>query len=208
MQSATPSGLLFIKEPTTGFAPACFRLQGGRLSQSSHVGNQQPQPQHEREDSNPMRQFWRLTALPGAHSCECAHGMPHEQRESLFQLNCPVRVADELGPAVDPHSVRAVQRLPDRPHRFAANVGIGAPDSESRSAFFAVQRSTHASTQFSQVDSAFSREHVAGRGRLGQFLAAGLLTAVLAGEPVTLEDVPSAESSPRSTGVDRRTSAR
>ncbi len=24
--------------PTTGFAPACFRLQGGRLSKSSHVG--------------------------------------------------------------------------------------------------------------------------------------------------------------------------
>ena len=68
MQSATPSGR--IKEPTTGFAPACFRLQGGRLSQSSHVGNQRPQPQHEREDSNPMRQFWRLTALPGARSCK------------------------------------------------------------------------------------------------------------------------------------------
>ena len=23
---------------------------------------------HERKDSNPVRQFWRLTALPGAHS--------------------------------------------------------------------------------------------------------------------------------------------
>ena len=62
--------MLFFKEPTTGFAPACFRLQGGRLSHSSHVGNQRPQPQHEREDSNPMRQFWRLTALPGARSCK------------------------------------------------------------------------------------------------------------------------------------------
>jgi hypothetical protein len=41
------------------FAPAWFRLQGGRLSQSSHVGSQ-----HEREDSNLMRQFWRLLALP------------------------------------------------------------------------------------------------------------------------------------------------
>ena len=55
MQSATPPGR--IKEPTTGFAPACFppkerTLQGGGLSQSSHVGNQRPQPQHEREDSN------------------------------------------------------------------------------------------------------------------------------------------------------------
>jgi hypothetical protein len=25
---------------------------------------------HERKDSNPVRQFWRLTALPGAHSCK------------------------------------------------------------------------------------------------------------------------------------------
>ena len=24
---------------------------------------------HEREESNPVRQFWRLAALPGAHSC-------------------------------------------------------------------------------------------------------------------------------------------
>ena len=33
---------------------------------SSHVGK------HEREDSNPVRQFWRLLALPGAHSCEAS----------------------------------------------------------------------------------------------------------------------------------------
>ena len=25
---------------------------------------------HEREESNPVRQFWRLAALPGAHSCK------------------------------------------------------------------------------------------------------------------------------------------
>ncbi len=25
--------------------------------------------QHEREESNPVRQFWRLAALPGARSC-------------------------------------------------------------------------------------------------------------------------------------------
>ena len=28
---------------------------------------------HEREESNPVRQLWRLAALPGAHSCK-AHG--------------------------------------------------------------------------------------------------------------------------------------
>ena len=76
MQSTTPSGSKDVRrpvgrikdirgrlseEPTTGFAPALIRLQDGRLSQSSHVGNQ-----HEREDSNPMQQLWRLPALPGA----------------------------------------------------------------------------------------------------------------------------------------------
>jgi hypothetical protein len=25
---------------------------------------------HEHEESNPVRQFWRLAALPGAHSCK------------------------------------------------------------------------------------------------------------------------------------------
>ncbi len=64
MQSATPSGQ---SGPTTGFAPACFRLQGGRLSQSSHVGSQ-----HEREDSNPIQRLWRPPALPGARSCKAA----------------------------------------------------------------------------------------------------------------------------------------
>jgi hypothetical protein len=28
---------------------------------------------HEREESNPVEQFWRLPALPGAHSCKAAH---------------------------------------------------------------------------------------------------------------------------------------
>src|SRR5262249_33458539 len=56
-----------FQEPTTGFAPASTCLQDRRLSQSSHVGK------HEREESNPVRQLWRLTALPGAHSYK-AHG--------------------------------------------------------------------------------------------------------------------------------------
>ena len=59
--SATPSGQT---EPTTGFAPASAGLQNRCLLQSSHVGIK-----HEREESNPVEQFWRLPALPGAHSC-------------------------------------------------------------------------------------------------------------------------------------------
>jgi len=27
-------------------------------------------PRHEREELNPVEQFWRLPALPGAHSCK------------------------------------------------------------------------------------------------------------------------------------------
>ena len=59
MLSVTPSG----QEPTTGFAPALSGLQDRRLSQSSHVGSE-----HERKESNPVRQVWKLAALPGAHS--------------------------------------------------------------------------------------------------------------------------------------------
>ena len=55
-----------VKEPTTGFAPASTALQERSLSQSSHVGNK-----HERKESNPVRQVWKLAALPGAHSCSC-----------------------------------------------------------------------------------------------------------------------------------------
>jgi hypothetical protein len=28
--------------------------------------------EHEREESNPVRRFWRPLALPGAHSCKAA----------------------------------------------------------------------------------------------------------------------------------------
>ena len=62
MHSATTSG---HAEPTAGFAPASAGLQNRCLLQSSHVGDK-----HEREESNPVRQFWRLAALPGAHSCK------------------------------------------------------------------------------------------------------------------------------------------
>ena len=51
------------QEPTTGFAPASNALQERCLTQSSHVGIK-----HERKESNPVRQLWKLAALPGAHS--------------------------------------------------------------------------------------------------------------------------------------------
>ncbi len=72
MQIRYTIGIQITQEPTTGFAPASTCLQDRRLSVSSHVGK------HEREESNPVRQLWRLTALPGAHSCK-AHG-PYAHR--------------------------------------------------------------------------------------------------------------------------------
>ena len=66
MRSLTPSGF-FNMEPTTGFAPASAADELNTVKTGAylfgHVGNQ-----HERKDSNPVRQFWRLSALPGAHS--------------------------------------------------------------------------------------------------------------------------------------------
>jgi hypothetical protein len=35
--------------------------------------------EHEREESNPVEQFWRLLALPGAHSCNAALGAKSSQ---------------------------------------------------------------------------------------------------------------------------------
>lgn len=73
-------GSLRLQEPTTGFAPACFRLQDGRLSQSSHVGSQ-----HEREDSNPIQRLWRPPALPGARSCKAAE--PFEKDSAAIVIH-------------------------------------------------------------------------------------------------------------------------
>ena len=46
--------------------------------------------QHEREESNPVRQLWRLAALPGAHSCkarasEGPEPNSHQLSSSTFQ---------------------------------------------------------------------------------------------------------------------------
>ena len=76
MQSATPSG---HAEPTTGFAPAFAGLQDRCLLRSSHVGDK-----HEREESNPVEQFWRLPALPGAHSCGSKRGIRRESNPHLL----------------------------------------------------------------------------------------------------------------------------
>ena len=75
VRSATPSGhhqsrRLDSHQHRTG-------LQDRRLSQSSHVGK------HEREESNPVRQFWRLPALPGAHSCKS----PRRMRPGAIVVN-------------------------------------------------------------------------------------------------------------------------
>lgn len=42
--------------------------------------------QHEREDLNPVRRFWRPLALPGAHSCSCFSEVPCGSRTRLTSL--------------------------------------------------------------------------------------------------------------------------
>ncbi len=112
-----------VTEPTTGFAPASSGLRDRRLSQSSHVGI--VRNQHEREDSNPMRRLWRPLALPGAHSCEAQEPLLLSLVDITFQLHIPVRLADKLRPAFDPHGVSGVQRLPQRTNRRMAHLQTG-----------------------------------------------------------------------------------
>ena len=69
---------------------------------------------------------------------------------SLLQFSVPVRFADELRPAFDPHVVVGVHRLPRRPDRLAAQRSC-RPARGVRSALRLLQ-AMHASTQFSQLD--------------------------------------------------------
>src|SRR5688500_8180362 len=100
-------------EPTAGFAPASAGLQNRRLSISSHVG------EHEREDLNPVRQFWRLAALPGAHSCKAPGLSTGNHSQSLLQFHVPIHFADELRPTFESYVVVGIDRLPCRPDRLA-----------------------------------------------------------------------------------------
>ena len=53
--------------------------------------------QHEREESNPVEQFWRLPALPGAHSCiaallpKCSEGIRRELNPYLLATTASPR---------------------------------------------------------------------------------------------------------------------
>ena len=113
------------QEPTTGFAPASTGLQDRRLSQSSHVGWSSTSARSRKS----VRQFWRLAALPGAHSCRVKSSRRLEPGAIVFlllrQFNVPVRLADELRPAFDPQLVSRVQRVPRRLDRLLAQSHSG-----------------------------------------------------------------------------------
>lgn len=51
-----------------------FQVQGSKLKAVKHASRPGTLNcgQHEREESNPVKQLWRLPALPGAHSCKAA----------------------------------------------------------------------------------------------------------------------------------------
>ncbi len=105
------------QEPTTGFAPASTGLQDRRLSQSSHVGNK-----HECEESNPVRQFWRLPALPGAHSCKGSRPLRPGSRWLIIYFSSATFQYASLT-NFDQLSIRTlvgrVERVPRRPDRLA-----------------------------------------------------------------------------------------
>ena len=61
MQSATPSGQK---------ADDWIRTSMSRFTKPAPDYSATSATKHERKDLNPVRQFWRLSALPGAHSCK------------------------------------------------------------------------------------------------------------------------------------------
>ena len=110
----------FIKEPTTGFAPASTCLQDGRLSQSSHVGSSQPSLQQARgfephmsvleADCSPRSTLADLIEGDRAESNRCqtdsqsVSGNQHRTR--------PQRTERELNPQGTNHARPASNRFP------------------------------------------------------------------------------------------------
>jgi len=107
---------------------------------------------------------------------------------SFLQFHRPVGFADEPGPAFDPHSVRTVQRLPDRSDRWSAQRHLRLVRCPVRLTGIAVDARQYAVLP-SGSSPLGSGQDVIDR----QLLAPRLLVAILAGEPVSLEDIPSAE---------------
>lgn len=77
--------------------------------------------QQGRKDSNPVREFWRLAALPGAHPSRATGGgcRPIASRNDKWTLEPPKRFA-RLRHAVDRRDRSSSSRRPARP-------GTGAP---------------------------------------------------------------------------------
>lgn len=56
-----------------------------------------PSGRHERKDSNPVSQFWRLTALPGAHSHSgCPRGIEPPLSASQTDVQEPLHYGHHL----------------------------------------------------------------------------------------------------------------
>ena len=80
MRSATPSGQ--DSGPTTGFAPASSGLQGRRLSQSSHVGNQAGV-----RGVEPRWAVLEAACSPRTHSCNSPRPFDREPWRNDYSVN-------------------------------------------------------------------------------------------------------------------------
>lgn len=81
-------GIQFLKEPTTGFAPASTCLQDRRLSVSSHVGGNRPQASDVRLQ---VRRSLSCSLLPEVGSLHQARARGVEPRPSALETDCSPR---------------------------------------------------------------------------------------------------------------------
>ena len=159
-----------------------------------HVGEQQG-----RKDLNPVREFWRLAALPGAHPCQGPRPVPMPGRWSSIRPGAGPARAAGTGPS----------SRPGRPaRRRAASTRGGPAGCRSRmpacSGVRSALRALHADAGGDAVGPARRaplrpRDDVVDRDRLPARLGA----AVLAGVMVALGHVPPAEGHRRARAAGR-----
>ena len=78
---------------------------------------------HEREESNPVEQFWRLPALPGAHSYVLLSSRSEENRQGIRR---------ESNPYLLVHGQACSDRYTTDTISWAAGTEVGRPMNQSR----------------------------------------------------------------------------
>ena len=178
--SVTLQGLSRSRRPDSNRHEPAYKAGA---SPFGHVGEEQG-----RKDSNPVREFWRLAALPGAHPCKGPRPVPMPGRCcSITPGAGPARAAG-TGPSSRPGR--------PGPRRAASTrggpAGAGAACRPARACGRPCGRCSDAGGDAvgpARRTALRARHDVVDRDRLG----AGLRPAVLAGVMVALGHVPPAE---------------